>query len=101
VFPDPSGDFRRKVSADVRAVDDVSFFINEGETLGWWARKRLRQTGFALCAARLRPDQRRMLFRNPDGSIVDLAKRLSAPSCARSGANPDDLSGPYGSSTRA
>ena len=33
-FPIRKGSFRSKVVGNVRAVDDVSFFINEGETLG-------------------------------------------------------------------
>ena len=36
-FPIKQGLLRREVG-NIRAVDDVSFYINEGRRLAWWAR---------------------------------------------------------------
>ena len=74
-FPIISGDFRRKVTGNVRAVDDVSFFINEGETLGLVGESGCGKTTASRCVLRAYvPTSGEMLFRNADGSIVDLAK---------------------------
>jgi peptide/nickel transport system ATP-binding protein len=74
-FPIISGDFRRKVTGNVRAVDDVSFFINEGETLGLVGESGCGKTTASRCVLRAYvPTSGEMLFRNADDSIVDLAK---------------------------
>ena len=74
-FPIISGDFRRKVTGNVRAVDDVSFFINEGETLGLVGESGCGKTTASRCVLRAYvPTSGEMLFRNADSSIVDLAK---------------------------
>jgi peptide/nickel transport system ATP-binding protein len=74
-FPIYSGDFRRKLVGNVRAVDDVSFFINEGETLGLVGESGCGKTTASRCVLRAYvPTSGEMLFRNADGSIVDLAR---------------------------
>ena len=47
-FPIKKG-FLRKVVGHVRAVDDVSFFINEGETLGLVGESCCGKTTTARC----------------------------------------------------
>ena len=74
-FPIYSGDFRRKLVGNVRAVDDVSFFINEGETLGLVGESGCGKTTASRCVLRAYvPTSGEMLFRNADGSVVDLSK---------------------------
>jgi peptide/nickel transport system ATP-binding protein len=74
-FPIYSGSFRRKVVGNVRAVDDVSFFINEGETLGLVGESGCGKTTASRCILRAYvPTSGEMLFRNPDGSVVNLSK---------------------------
>jgi peptide/nickel transport system ATP-binding protein len=73
-FPIYKG-FRRKLVGNVRAVDDVSFFINEGETLGLVGESGCGKTTAARCVLRAyQPSNGEMLFRTIDGSIIDLAK---------------------------
>jgi peptide/nickel transport system ATP-binding protein len=74
-FPITSGDFRRKVTGHVRAVDDVSFFINEGETLGLVGESGCGKTTASRCVLRAYvPTSGEMLFCNADSTVVDLAK---------------------------
>ncbi|HTP09361.1 MAG TPA: dipeptide ABC transporter ATP-binding protein [Anaerolineae bacterium] len=74
-FPIHSGSIRQKVVGNVRAVDDISFFINEGETLGLVGESGCGKTTASRCILRAyAPTSGEMLFRNPDGSVVDLAK---------------------------
>jgi peptide/nickel transport system ATP-binding protein len=74
-FPIYSGSFRRKAVGNVRAVDDVSFFINEGETLGLVGESGCGKTTASRCVLRAYvPTSGEMLFRNADGSVVDLAQ---------------------------
>ncbi len=74
-FPIHQGNIIRRVVGQVRAVDDVSFFINEGETLGLVGESGCGKTTASRCILRAYvPTSGEMLFRNADGSIVDLAK---------------------------
>jgi peptide/nickel transport system ATP-binding protein len=67
--------FFRKVVGNVRAVDDVSFFVNEGETLGLVGESGCGKTTTARCILRaMAPTSGEMLFRTKTGEIVDLAK---------------------------
>ncbi|GAB4530731.1 MAG: dipeptide ABC transporter ATP-binding protein [Anaerolineae bacterium] len=72
-FPIRKGFFRRVVG-HVRAVDDVSFFINEGETLGLVGESGCGKTTTARCILRaLDPTAGQILFRTQSGQVVDLA----------------------------
>ena len=73
-FPIRKGFFRKTVG-NVRAVDDVSFFVNEGETLGLVGESGCGKTTTSRCILRaLTPSSGEMLFRAKDGQIVDLAQ---------------------------
>lgn len=73
-FPIRKG-FFRKTTGYVRAVDDVSFFINEGETLGLVGESGCGKTTVARCILRAHvPTSGSILFRTKDGHSVDLAQ---------------------------
>ena len=73
-FPIRKGFFRRTVG-NVRAVDDVSFFVNEGETLGLVGESGCGKTTTSRCILRaMIPTSGEMLFRTKQGAVVDLAK---------------------------
>ena len=73
-FPIRKGFFRKTVG-NVRAVDDVSFFINEGETLGLVGESGCGKTTTSRCILRaMAPTSGEMLFRTKEGQTVDLAK---------------------------
>jgi peptide/nickel transport system ATP-binding protein len=66
--------FRRRVVATVRAVDDVSFAIEQGETLGLVGESGCGKTTTARCILRaMAPSSGEILFRAADGHVVDLA----------------------------
>jgi peptide/nickel transport system ATP-binding protein len=66
--------FRRRVVGTVRAVDDVSFTIREGETLGLVGESGCGKTTTARCILRaMSPSSGEILFRTADDRIVDLA----------------------------
>jgi peptide/nickel transport system ATP-binding protein len=73
-FPIRKGFFRETVG-NVRAVDDVSFFVNEGETLGLVGESGCGKTTTSRCILRaMPPTSGEMLFRTKEGQTVDLAK---------------------------
>ncbi len=73
-FPIRSG-FFRKVVGNVRAVDDVSFSVKEGETLGLVGESGCGKTTTSRCILRaMAPTGGEMLFRTKEGEVVDLAK---------------------------
>jgi peptide/nickel transport system ATP-binding protein len=73
-FPIRKG-FLRKIVGNVRAVDDVSFFVREGETLGLVGESGCGKTTTSRCILRaMAPTSGEMLFRTKEGPIVDLAK---------------------------
>ena len=73
-FPIRHGFFRRTVG-NVRAVDDVSFFINAGETLGLVGESGCGKTTASRCILRaFPPSSGEMLFQTQNGATVDLAK---------------------------
>ena len=73
-FPIEKGMLRRQIG-EVRAVDDVSFHIREGETFGLVGESGCGKTTLGRCIVRgIDPDSGLVLMRLPDGSMQDLAK---------------------------
>lgn len=73
-FPIRKGFFLKTVS-NVRAVDDVSFTVNEGETLGLVGESGCGKTTTSRCILRaIAPTSAEILFRTKGGQTVDLAK---------------------------
>jgi oligopeptide/dipeptide ABC transporter ATP-binding protein len=73
-FPIRKGFFLKTVG-NVRAVDDVSFFLNEGETLGLVGESGCGKTTTSRCILRaIAPTDGEILFRTAQGDTVDLAK---------------------------
>jgi peptide/nickel transport system ATP-binding protein len=73
-FPVRKG-FSRRVVAEVRAVDDVSFEVREGETLGLVGESGCGKTTTARCILRaMAPSSGEILFRTRSGAVVDLAR---------------------------
>jgi peptide/nickel transport system ATP-binding protein len=73
-FPIQAGFLRRKVG-DVRAVDDVSFEIREGETLALVGESGCGKTTTSRCILRaIDPTSGEILFRTESGRTVDVAK---------------------------
>jgi len=72
-FPIQKG-FLKKTIGNVRAVDDVSFFVEEGETLGLVGESGCGKTTTSRCVVRaIAPSSGQMLFRTGEGQMVDLA----------------------------
>ena len=72
-FPIVKGILRR-TSGHVRAVDDVSFDVYEGETLGLVGESGCGKTPISRCILRaMVPTSGQMLYRTRDGRSVDLA----------------------------
>ena len=72
-FPIRKG-FVKKLVGQVRAVDDVNFYINEGETLGLVGESGCGKTTTARCILRaLKPTGGQILFRTQAGQVVDVA----------------------------
>ena len=73
-FPITAGVFNRTVG-HVRAVDDVSFDVFEGETLGRVGESGCGKTTTSRCILRaIDPTSGQILFRRKNDEIVDLAK---------------------------
>ena len=61
-----------KTKPNVRAVNDVSFYVNEGETFGIVGESGCGKTTLGKCIVRLlKPTEGKMLF-NDDGEVKDL-----------------------------
>ena len=72
-FPIKKG-FLKRVVGQVRAVDGVSFFINEGETLGLVGESGCGKTTTARCILRaVEPSNGEILFLKDSGEQVDIA----------------------------
>ena len=72
-FPIRKGFLKRTVGA-VQAVDDVSFYINEGETVGLVGESGCGKTTTARCIVRaIEPTDGEIIYKVADGSTVDLA----------------------------
>src|SRR6202158_5574779 len=64
----------RKTVGQIRAVDDVSFFVRPGETLSLVGESGCGKTTTARCVLRaIDPTAGEVLFRAADGSVVDVA----------------------------
>jgi peptide/nickel transport system ATP-binding protein len=71
-FPIAKG-WLKRVSGHVRAVDDVSFTINEGETLGLVGESGCGKTTASRCILRaIDPTGGEIIYRTRDGQTVDL-----------------------------
>lgn len=74
-FPVRSPGFRRPVVGEMKAVDDVSFTLFSGESLGLVGESGSGKTTTARCVLRaMRPTAGEMRFRLPNGTAVDLAR---------------------------
>ncbi len=74
-FPIKKG-FIKKVVGYVRAVDDVSFSINEGETLGLVGESGCGKTTVSRSILRaIDPTSGQVLYRTAGGEVVDLANK--------------------------
>src|SRR5919201_5804514 len=72
-FPIRRG-FLRRTIGHVRAVDDVSFYVNEGETLSLVGESGCGKTTTARCILRaLDPSAGEIRFRRESGEVVDVA----------------------------
>lgn len=72
-FPIRSG-FLRRVVGHVKAVDDVSFHVNRGETLALVGESGCGKTTTARCILRaLNPSSGQILFRTGKDQIIDVA----------------------------
>jgi len=73
-FPIRKG-FLRKVVGHVRAVDDVSFYVDRGETLALVGESGCGKTTTSRCILRaLSPTDGQIVFRTDDGGAVDIAR---------------------------
>ena len=70
-FPIEKG-FLRRVVGNIKAVDDVNFFIKEGETLGMVGESGCGKTTLGRCVLRgIEPTSGSILFR-PNGEFIDI-----------------------------
>ncbi len=92
-FPIAKGFFHR-VTGQVRAVDDVSFTVQEGETLGLVGESGCGKTTTARCILRaIDPTGGQILYRTKTDTVVDLAPMSAAELRAAAQRHPDDLPG--------
>ncbi|MBA7565500.1 Oligopeptide transport ATP-binding protein OppF [subsurface metagenome] len=71
-FPIQSG-FFQKITGFIKAVNDVDFFIYEGETLGLVGESGCGKTTLGRCILRaIEPTSGKTLFRNEKGEVVDV-----------------------------
>jgi peptide/nickel transport system ATP-binding protein len=72
-FPIAKG-FLRRIVGQVRAVDDVSFTVHEGETLGLVGESGCGKTTVSRCILRaIDPTDGQVLYHTRDHRVVDLA----------------------------
>ena len=72
-FPIEKGLLRR-TTGYVKAVDDVSFYINEGETFGLVGESGCGKTTLGRCIVRgITPTSGEVLLTLPDDTVIDLA----------------------------
>lgn len=74
-YPLSSKGLRKRIIGMVRAVDDVSFHIDQGETLGLVGESGCGKTTTARCILRaIKPTQGEILFHRENGEVMDLAR---------------------------
>ncbi len=67
--------FIKKTVGHVKSVDDVTFFLNEGETLGLVGESGCGKTTTSRCLLRaVTPTDGEVWFRKKEGTLVDVAK---------------------------
>lgn len=72
-FPIKKG-FLKKTVGQVRAVDNVSFVLNQGETLGLVGESGCGKTTTSRCILRaLDPTSGQIMYRRPTDEVVDIA----------------------------
>ena len=72
-FPIEKG-FLRRVTGNIKAVDDVSFFINEGETLGLVGESGCGKTTLGRCVLRaIEPTEGKIFLRLKDKELTDIS----------------------------
>ena len=72
-FPIKKG-FLRKTVGQVRAVDNVSFVLKEGETLGLVGESGCGKTTTSRCILRaMDPTSGQILYRTPENEVIDIA----------------------------
>jgi len=72
-FPIRSG-FLRRITGYVRAVDDVTFYINQGETLSLVGESGCGKTTTSRCILRaLDPTKGQICFRDENDQVIDVA----------------------------
>jgi peptide/nickel transport system ATP-binding protein len=73
-FPIRQG-FLRKVAGQVRAVDDVSFYVDRGETLALVGESGCGKTTTSRCILRaISPTEGQIVFHTDVGRVVDIAR---------------------------
>jgi len=73
-FPIKGGFIKRTVG-NVKAVDDVSFVVNDGEILSLVGESGCGKTTTAKCVLRaIEPTSGEVLFRRASGEVIDVAK---------------------------
>lgn len=73
-FPVTRG-FWKEIVGHVKAVDKVSFYVEEGETLGLVGESGCGKTTLGRCILRLiEPTEGKVWFKKNDGSKVELTK---------------------------
>ncbi|HUR57790.1 MAG TPA: ATP-binding cassette domain-containing protein, partial [Opitutaceae bacterium] len=73
-FPRFSGGFRQKQAGVTKAVDNISFDLALGESLGLVGESGCGKTTTARCLLRaMAPTAGEVLFRMPDGRVLNLA----------------------------
>jgi len=78
-FPIQKG-FLKRTIGHVRAVDDVSFDVNEGETIGLVGESGCGKTTTSRCILRaIDPTSGQILFKTGDGNVVDIASLPRGP----------------------
>ena len=84
----------QRVVGHVRAVDDVSFFVEKGECLSLVGESGCGKTTTSRCILRaIPPTAGEILFRPESGSVVDVAKLLQGGTAPAPPPDADDLPG--------